>query len=107
MTFAHKAYAHELARLAPGIRSMLKKRRETLANARHARRLPLKPGKADTITHDYVRNGTTTLFAALNTLDGTVIGRCMQRHRHQLLFPEGCPRLSGHSSVNSAVASRI
>ena len=45
--------------------------------------LPLKPGKAGTITHDYVRNGTTTLFAALNTLDGTVIGRCMQRHRHQ------------------------
>jgi transposase len=45
--------------------------------------LPLKPGKAGTMTHDYVRNGTTTLFAALNVLDGTVIGRCMQRHRHQ------------------------
>jgi transposase/transposase-like protein len=45
--------------------------------------LPLKPGKAGTITHDYVRNGTTTLFAALNVLEGTVIGRCMQRHRHQ------------------------
>jgi Homeodomain-like domain len=45
--------------------------------------LPLKPGKAGTITHDYVRNGTTTLFAALNTLEGTVIGRCMARHRHQ------------------------
>ena len=45
--------------------------------------LPLKPGKAGTITHDYVRNGTTTLFAALNVLEGTVIGRCMARHRHQ------------------------
>ena len=45
--------------------------------------LPLKPGKCGTMTHDYVRNGTTTLFAALNVLDGTVIDRCMQRHRHQ------------------------
>ena len=39
--------------------------------------LPLKPGKAGTMTHDYVRHGTTTLFAALNVLDGTVLGRCM------------------------------
>ena len=45
--------------------------------------LPLKPGKCGTMTHDYVRHGTTTLFAALNVLDGTVVGRCMQRHRHQ------------------------
>jgi len=45
--------------------------------------LPLKPGKCGTVTHDYKRHGTTTLFAALNTLEGTVIGRCMQRHRHQ------------------------
>ena len=45
--------------------------------------LPLKPGKAGTMTHDYVRHGTTTLFAALNVLDGTVLGRCMARHRHQ------------------------
>ncbi|MGI9506451.1 MAG: IS630 family transposase [Geminicoccaceae bacterium] len=45
--------------------------------------LPLKPGKCGTMTHDYIRNGTTTLFAALNVLDGTVIGQCMQRHRHQ------------------------
>jgi hypothetical protein len=35
------------------------------------------------MTHDYKRNGTTTLFAAMNVLDGTVIGRSMQRHRHQ------------------------
>ena len=45
--------------------------------------LPLKPGKCATYTHDYVRNGTTTLFAALNTLEGTVFGRCAPRHRHQ------------------------
>jgi transposase len=45
--------------------------------------LPLKPGKAGTMTHDYKRHGTTTLFAALNVLEGTVISRCMQRHRHQ------------------------
>jgi len=45
--------------------------------------LPLKKGRAATMTHDYQRNGTTTLFAALNVLDGKVIGRCMQRHRHQ------------------------
>ena len=45
--------------------------------------LPLKPGKCGTLTHDYKRHGTTTLFAALNILDGAVIGRCMQHHRHQ------------------------
>jgi transposase len=43
----------------------------------------MKKGRAGTMTHDYKRNGTTTLFAALNVLDGTLIGRCMQRHRHQ------------------------
>src|SRR3546814_19942751 len=45
--------------------------------------LPLKRGRGATMTHDYKRNGTTTLFAALNVLDGSVIGRNMQRHRHQ------------------------
>jgi len=45
--------------------------------------LPMKKGRCGTMTHDYKRNGTTTLFAALNVLDGAVIGRCMQRHRHQ------------------------
>jgi transposase len=44
--------------------------------------LPMKRGRAGTMTHDYKRNGTTTLFAALNHLDGTVIGRCLPRHRH-------------------------
>jgi transposase len=45
--------------------------------------LPMKRGRCGTMTHDYIRHGTTTLFAALNVLDGKVIGRCMQRHRHQ------------------------
>jgi transposase len=44
--------------------------------------LPLKPGKCGTMTHDDKRNGTTTLFAALNILDGTVVGRCMPKHTH-------------------------
>jgi transposase len=45
--------------------------------------LPMKTGRAGTVTHDYKRHGTTTLFAALNTLDGTVISMCQQRHRHE------------------------
>src|SRR6266700_5519362 len=45
--------------------------------------LPMKKGRAGTMTHDYKRNGTTTLFAALNMLDGTVIGSCFERHRHE------------------------
>jgi transposase len=45
--------------------------------------LPMKKGRAGTITHDYKRHGTTTLFAALDILEGKVIGQCMKRHRHQ------------------------
>jgi transposase len=45
--------------------------------------LPLYPGRCGTMTHDYKRNGTTTLFAALNVAEGIVIGDCMARHRHQ------------------------
>jgi len=44
--------------------------------------LPIKKGRAATMTHDYKRNGTTTLFAALNVLDGQVIGQCQQHHTH-------------------------
>jgi len=44
--------------------------------------LPMKRGGAGTMTHDYKRNGTTTLFAALNVLTGDIIGECMPRHRH-------------------------
>jgi transposase len=45
--------------------------------------LPIKKGRCGTMTHDYKRHGTTTLFAALSLLDGKVIGDCMARHRHQ------------------------
>jgi len=45
--------------------------------------LPLKPGRCGTYTHDYVRHGTTTLFAALHVVEGQVIGECYPRHRHQ------------------------
>ena len=45
--------------------------------------LPIKKGRCGTMTHDYKRNGTTTLFAALETLQGKVVGECHQRHRHQ------------------------
>ena len=45
--------------------------------------LPMKKGRCGTMTHDYKRNGTTTLFAALSMLDGKVIGDCLPRHRHQ------------------------
>jgi transposase len=45
--------------------------------------LPLYPGRCETMTHDYKRNGTTTLFAALNVAEGRLIGQCMPRHRHQ------------------------
>jgi transposase len=45
--------------------------------------LPMKKGRAGTMTHDYKRHGTTTLFAALDVLEGKVIGRCMRQHRHE------------------------
>ena len=45
--------------------------------------LPMKKGRCGTMTHDYKRHGTTTLFAALNVLDGTVIGSCKKKHRHE------------------------
>ena len=54
--------------------------------------LPLKPGRCQTMTHDYKRHGTTTLFAALSVLDGTVIGRCMQRRRHSECCRAPSPR---------------
>ena len=53
--------------------------------------LPIKPGRCQTMTHDYKRHGTTTLFAALSVLDGTVIGRCMQRPRHSVQIPTKSP----------------
>ncbi|GJD46271.1 IS630 family transposase ISAzba6 [Methylobacterium cerastii] len=53
---------------------------QALERTRPAR--PLGPGHPAAQTHDYTRHGTTTLFAALDVLEGTVLGRCMQRHRH-------------------------
>lgn len=50
---------------------------------RTQRSLPMFPGRAGTLTHDYKRNGTTTLFAALSMLDGRIIAQCLPRHRHQ------------------------
>ena len=50
---------------------------------RTQRSLPMVGGRARTMTHDYKRNGTTDLFAALNVLTGNVIGRCWTRHRHE------------------------
>ena len=45
--------------------------------------LPMKNGRCGTLTHDYKRNGTTSLFVAMNVLDGTIISKCQSRHRHQ------------------------
>ncbi len=70
--------------------------------------LPMKPGRAGTMTHDYKRHGTTTLFAALNVLEGTVIGSCLARHRHQefrkflnLLDAETPPDVEIHAIVDN------
>ncbi len=45
--------------------------------------LPIKKGRCETMTHDYKRHGTSTLFAALDVATGKVIGECMKKHRHQ------------------------
>src|SRR5712691_8887417 len=92
---ANRLQPHRL-RQRPGLcRKGRRRRRPLHAPARPCRRrpdrreialdrtqpgLPMKPGKCGTMTHDYKRNATTTLFAALNILDGTVLGRCMPSH---------------------------
>jgi len=69
--------------------------------------LPLKKGRAGTMTHDYKRNGTTTLFAAFDALNGEVIGECMPRHRHQeflkflKLIDRSTPDLDIHCIVDN------
>ena len=60
--------------------------------------LPMKKGRCGTMTHDYKRNGTTTLFAALSMLDGKVIGDCMPRHRHQE-FIRFLKKIDGETSL--------
>jgi len=76
--------------------------------------LPLKPGRCGTLTHDYVRHGTTTLFAALSMLDGKVIGQCMKRHHHQQFIrflkiidahPPGSGASPDHRQLQHAQAS--
>ena len=64
--------------------------------------LPLKKGRCATLTHDYKRNGTTTLFAALSMLDGKVIGDCMSRHRHQE-FIRFLKRIDGETPAGLAL----
>jgi len=70
--------------------------------------LPIHPGRCGTMTHDYKRNGTTTLFAALAVAEGKVIGTCMQKHRHQewikflkLIDEETSPELDLHLIVDN------
>jgi transposase len=75
---------------------------------RSQKSLPMCRGRLGTMTHDYKRNGTTTLFAALNVFDGRVIGKCMNRHRHQeflkflkLIDAETPPELDLHLIVDN------
>jgi hypothetical protein len=70
--------------------------------------LPLKKGRAGTLTHDYKRHGTTTLFAALDVATGKVIGRCLKRHRHQefLRFLRQIDRRSGSICISSSTITR-
>jgi transposase len=70
--------------------------------------LPLRPGLPERQTHDYERHGTTTLFAALNVLEGTVIGECQSRHRHQefLRFLDRIDQSSVAIGIASAIVTR-
>src|SRR5262249_2493895 len=87
----HKALAHTLRKIvglyvdppAHAVVLSVDEKSQIQALDRTQPGLPMKKGRLGTMTHDYIRNGTTTLFAALNVLEGKVIGRCMQRHRHQ------------------------
>ena len=70
--------------------------------------LPIKKGRCGTVTHDYKRNGTTTLFAAIEMGDGHVISTCMERHRHQewikflnLINRQTAPELDVHLIVDN------
>ena len=83
-------------------------KRHIQARQRSQPGLPMKPGRAGTMTHDDKRHGTTTLCAALNVLEGPVIGSCLARHRHQefrkffnLLDAEPPPDVEIHASVDN------
>jgi hypothetical protein len=89
--FNDKAFAEKLQDVvglyisppAPATVPLVDEKSQIQALDRTRPRLPLKRGRGATMTHDYKRNGTTALFAALNILDGSVIGRNMQRHLQQ------------------------
>src|SRR5215467_13307419 len=89
-TFARSQFCRQAGRhcralcRSPGPcrRALARRKSQIQALDRTQPGLPIKPGRCQTMTHDYKRHGTTTLFAALSVLDGGVIGRCMQRHRH-------------------------
>ena len=88
---AFAAKLHEVARLyldppAHSLVLSVDEKSQIQALYRTQPGLPMKKGRAGTMTHDYIRHGTTTLFAAMNILDGTVIGQNMQRHRHRELI---------------------
>jgi DDE superfamily endonuclease len=63
--------------------SLPPRRRGSRRSTAPSRGCPIKKGRAGTMTHDYKRHGTTSLFAALDVATGAVIGQCMKRHRHQ------------------------
>ena len=65
--------------------------------------LPMKKGRCGTMTHDYKRNGTTSLFAALEVLQGRVIGQCYERHRHHLAIQTQGPNSMELPLVGPAV----
>jgi transposase len=67
--------------------------------------LPIKKGRAGTMTHDYKRHGTTTLFAALNIVEGNVIGRCMQRHPIRSSSASSMPSRPRRRSARSFMSS--
>ena len=76
--------------------------------------LPMFPGRLQTLTHDYKRNGTTTLFAALSVTDGTVVTQCQQRHRHQewikflkTIDRETVPEFDLHLIVDNYATQRV
>ncbi len=62
--------------------------------------LPIKKGRCQTMTHDYKRNGTTSLFAAMNTANGEVLGTCMKQHRHQEWICQVCGTRTSRYSVS-------
>jgi transposase len=85
-----------------------RKSRQIQALDRTQKGLPLVPGRCGTMTHDYKRNGTTTLFAAVNVAEGKVIGTCQPKHRHQewikflkLIDAETPPELDLHLVVDN------